>query len=89
MRLKLQTGANTIDYGTARNRINGVSTVVANFINFLISNGFTAHSRLSVIGHSLGGHAAGITGKKVTGGKVQTIVGLDPAGEKKDLKENC
>ena len=30
-----------------------------------------------------GGHTAGLTGKKVAGGKVQTIVGLDPAGERK------
>lgn len=27
-----------------------------------------------------GGHTAGLTGKKVSGGRVQTIIGLDPAG---------
>jgi hypothetical protein len=38
----------------ARNRVNDVSTVVASFIDFLIANGFTTHSQVSVIGHSLG-----------------------------------
>lgn len=47
-------GANTIDYGAARNRINDVSTVAARFIDLLISNGLTNHGRISIVGHSLG-----------------------------------
>ena len=40
----------------------------------------TNHGQVSIIGHSLGGHTAGIAGKKVSGGRVQTVIGLDPAG---------
>jgi pancreatic triacylglycerol lipase len=35
---------------------------------------------LQVIGHSLGGQIAGLTGKRVTRGKIQVIISLDPAG---------
>jgi pancreatic triacylglycerol lipase len=65
---------------SARNRINDVAQVVANFVDFLVVNDFTHMTVISVIGHSLGGHTAGITGKRVTTGKIQTIIGLDPAG---------
>jgi pancreatic triacylglycerol lipase len=37
-------------------------------------------SRLVVAGHSLGAHIAGIAGKRVTTGRIQTIFGLDPGG---------
>lgn len=57
-----------------------MSNVASRMINMLISNGLTNHGRISIIGHSLGGHAAGLTGKKVNGGRVQTVIGLDPAG---------
>jgi len=65
---------------SARNRINDVADVVANMIDFLVANDFVHLSELSVIGHSLGGHTAGLTGKRVTTGKIQTLVALDPAG---------
>jgi pancreatic triacylglycerol lipase len=65
---------------SARNRINDVAQVVANFIDFLVFNDFTHMTDISVIGHSLGGHTAGITGKRVKYGKIQTIIALDPAG---------
>lgn len=29
---------------------------------------------------SAGGHAAGLTGKRISGGRVQTVIALDPAG---------
>lgn len=35
---------------------------------------------LYVIGHSLGGHVVGYTGKNVEKGRINTIYGLDPAG---------
>lgn len=73
-------GAQTIDYIAARNRINDVATVVARFVDFLIANGFTNHNRVIIAGHSLGGHTAGLTGKRISGGKIGTIIGLDPAG---------
>lgn len=35
--------------------------------------------KIILIGHSLGAHISGITGKKVTAGKIPKIFGLDPA----------
>lgn len=29
---------------------------------------------------SAGGHTAGLTGKRISGGKVQAVIALDPAG---------
>ncbi|CAO1342007.1 unnamed protein product [Diamesa hyperborea] len=72
-------GAQTINYISARNRVNEVAPVVANFIDFLNLNGFISFDRLNVIGHSLGAHVAGIIGKIVTRGRIQSIFALDPA----------
>ncbi|XP_037033820.1 lipase member H-like [Bradysia coprophila] len=72
-------GAGTPNYVLARNRVNEVGQVVAQFIDFLNVNGLP-HSRVSVVGHSLGAQVAGATGKRTTRGRVETIVGLDPAG---------
>ena len=73
-------GANTVNYISARNRINEVGPVVATLIDFMNENGLISFNRLNVIGHSLGGQTAGIVGKKVTRGTIQTIFALDPAG---------
>lgn len=74
-------GANTINYISARNRVNEVGPLLARFIDFLHQNGFILFfSRLHIAGHSLGAHIAGIAGKRVTRGRVEVIVGLDPAG---------
>ena len=72
-------GAQTINYISARNRVNEVGPFVATFIDFLDLNGFINFDRLNVVGHSLGAHVAGIVGKRVTRGVIQTIFALDPA----------
>lgn len=71
-------GANTGYYPTARARVGYVGQVTAQFIEFLNSRGMS-FSSVVVIGHSLGAHAAGFTGKQVKKGRIPTIVGLDPA----------
>lgn len=43
-------------------------------------NGLIRFSDLVIAGHSLGGHGAGLAGKFVKRGKIETIFGLDPAG---------
>lgn len=74
-------GANTINYISARNRVNEVGTLLARFIDFLHLNSLlTNFNRLHIAGHSLGAHIAGIAGKQVTRGRVEVIIGLDPAG---------
>ena len=79
-------GANTINYISARNRINEVAPIVARLIDFLHQNGFiSAFNRLNIAGHSLGAHTAGLVGKRVTRGRIQVIHGLDPAGPLFDM----
>jgi hypothetical protein len=42
----------------------------------------TDHSRVHIIGHSLGAHCAGHCGKQSTRGRIQAIFATDPAGKK-------
>lgn len=73
-------GAGTINYVAARNRVVHVGILLARFLDFLHENGSLDFSRLLVAGHSLGAHIAGITGKNVLRGRINTIIGMDPAG---------
>jgi pimeloyl-ACP methyl ester carboxylesterase len=72
-------GAHTVNYISARNRVNEVGPHLARFIDWVNQVTGTPFTRMSVIGHSLGGHTAGITGKRVTRGRLHTVVALDPA----------
>lgn len=56
-------GAQTINYIAARNRIDAVGAHVANYMDWLSDQNALIWSRLTVIGFSLGAHAAGMTGK--------------------------
>lgn len=69
----------TPNYIAARKSVNDVGHVVGQFIDFLNEKVHVPFSSVNVIGHSLGAHVAGISGKRVTRGKVESIVGLDPA----------
>lgn len=73
-------GANTIDYITASYRAKDVGIFVAKMVDYMNEHGLIDFGNLLITGHSLGGHAAGISGKFVARGKVKTIIGLDPAG---------
>lgn len=73
-------GANTINYISARNRVFEVGPLVAELLDFFQENISFDFSRLTIVGHSLGAHIAGIIGKNVRRGRVNTIIGLDPAG---------
>lgn len=78
MQVDWSVGAGTINYITARNRVGLVADVLSNFLNFLVNNGFTDMSRVSIAGHSLGAHIAGLTGKRTqaAGRRIQVIWGL-------------
>lgn len=54
--------------------------VTANLVNFLIENKYTTYDKTVIVGHSFGAHTAGLTAKKIIGGKVKAVIGLDPAG---------
>ena len=74
-------GAQTINYIAARNRINPVGELVAQYMDWLHQQNSLNWSRLTVIGFSLGAHCAGMVGKNVRRGRINTIIGLDPAGD--------
>ena len=72
-------GSNTFNYLHARNRVNLVAAHVAKFIDFMSIKARLKIEYLTIVGHSLGAHIAGIAAKQITVGKVGKIVGLDPA----------
>ncbi|KRF99445.1 uncharacterized protein Dwil_GK28152 [Drosophila willistoni] len=53
---------------------------VGRMIKFLSENQFTILTKVSISGLGLGAHVSGFAGRTVGYGKVQSIVGLDPAG---------
>uniref|UniRef100_K7FB34 Triacylglycerol lipase n=1 Tax=Pelodiscus sinensis TaxID=13735 RepID=K7FB34_PELSI len=71
------SGGSSTLYSQASNNIRVVGTEVAYFINILMEYGYSP-SKVHLIGHSLGAHAAGETGRRRTG--IGRITGLDPAG---------
>lgn len=79
-------GSSTINYITARNRVNEAGPALSRFIDFLSVNGYIPDfGRVNVAGHSLGAHVAGVAGKFVTRGRLPKIIGLDPAGPLFDI----
>ncbi|EDV92797.1 pancreatic triacylglycerol lipase [Drosophila grimshawi] len=70
--------ARSVDYASSVVAVPKVGKKVASMVNFLVSNSGMSLNDLYVIGHSLGAHVAGYTGKN-TNGQVHTIIGLDPA----------
>lgn len=73
-------GANNIVYFTSRGNINGVSDYVALWIDWMHDVFRVQFANIYVMGHSLGGHTAGLVGKKVKKGRIPRIIALDPAG---------
>lgn len=71
-------GAND-NYLVSRRRVPDVGRQTAMFIDFLVGQTSISFASITVIGHSLGGHAAGFVGKRVTRGRIQDLVALDPA----------
>lgn len=69
----------TINYIAAARRVTEVGPLLGRFINFV--NIVTGQSldNMYVVGHSLGAHIAGIAGKSVNTGRLNSVIGLDPA----------
>lgn len=53
-------GSTTINYFAARKRVKSVAEHLANLINFMISKHKLKLKDVTVVGHSLGAHVAGI-----------------------------
>lgn len=79
-------GAQTIDYVKARHRIMEVGKAVARFVDYLTTIGLNLNE-LICVGHSLGAHTCGITGKNLRSGRMTAIVALDPARPLFHLRE--
>lgn len=73
-------GANNLIYDISKNRITKVADVTAALIDWLDERFGASVRNIHVTGHSLGGHTAGLVGKRVKRGKVPRIVAFDPAG---------
>ncbi|KAH8363337.1 hypothetical protein KR084_008455, partial [Drosophila pseudotakahashii] len=69
----------SVDYAMSVRAVPGAGTKVGEMIEYLHENHGMSLETLKVIGHSLGAHVAGYTGKQVGNQRVHTIVGLDPA----------
>lgn len=59
-----EKGSHEINYFCSRDRVNEVGEYVARFIDFMSKEFVMIVSKLAIIGHSLGAHAAGI-GKEI------------------------
>ncbi|KAJ2942490.1 hypothetical protein O0L34_g16095 [Tuta absoluta] len=70
-------GADTINYIAAVSNTVSGGRSVARFINWLNSATGNSAASYHIVGHSLGGHMAGIVGRNVEG-DVAYITGLDP-----------
>ncbi|CAL4157491.1 unnamed protein product, partial [Meganyctiphanes norvegica] len=62
------------------NNIHKVARITGGMIDWLHLSLNVSSSQVHIIGHSLGAHAAGLSARAVTTGKVSRVTGLDPAG---------
>jgi len=67
------------NYFTAKNSAQQAGRDVASFVHWLHQNYQLSYSNVHIIGHSLGGQAAGAAGREIQNPKIARISGLDPA----------
>lgn len=67
-------------YPEAVERVPEIAKVVAEFIDFMVDSASLELEKTTIIGFSLGAHIAGLAAKNLANGKVNKIIGLDPAG---------
>ncbi|XP_043285594.1 uncharacterized protein [Venturia canescens] len=67
-------------YSSACGKVESIGSDIARMINFMKSYTELKLYLTTLVGHSLGAHIMGVAGREVTGGKVNQIFALDPAG---------
>ncbi|XP_074041810.1 uncharacterized protein [Leptinotarsa decemlineata] len=68
----------SLEYGPAQQQVSIIGNLLGkDIVSFAASSGLDLN-KTSMVGHSLGAHLVGVAGK-VLGGKLKTIIGLDPA----------
>nr|KAG5714037.1 hypothetical protein BaRGS_020365 [Batillaria attramentaria] len=71
------TGGAVLPYGQAAANARVVGAQIAQLLQFLVQRFDITYDRVHIIGHSLGAHAAGYAGERVSG--LGRITGLDPS----------
>lgn len=71
--------ARSVDYASSVLAVPGVGKKVAEMVDYLVKEFHMKLDTLEIIGHSLGAHVAGYTGKNIKSGQAHAIIGLDPA----------
>ncbi|KAJ6627587.1 Pancreatic lipase-related protein 2 [Pseudolycoriella hygida] len=71
-------GVGAMDMENLMINYRAASVATSLFLNRLSDSGLLSFNDLTLIGHSMGAHVAGFTGKKVRG-RINTIIGLDIA----------
>lgn len=69
----------SLEYASSVAAVSSVGANVAKLIDFFVKEYGMSLENLEIVGFSLGAQVAGYTAKQVTTGKVQKVVGLDPA----------
>ena len=78
--LQLFSGARLPTYSNAAANTRVVGACIGFFIETLCKTFNQKNDMFYLIGHGLGGHAAGYAGKRLHDPKIQRITALDPAG---------
>ncbi|XP_034488596.1 phospholipase A1-like isoform X2 [Drosophila innubila] len=69
----------SLEYASSVAAVSATGAKIAKLVDFLVKEYGMSLDTLEIVGFSLGAHVAGHTAKQVATGKVQKVVGLDPA----------
>jgi len=69
----------SLEYASSVAAVSATGAKIAKLVDFLVKEYGMSLDNLEIVGFSLGAHVAGHTAKQVSTGRVQKVVGLDPA----------
>lgn len=87
LRVIWDNGDDYENYSSARQQVTGIAEKIALYIDYLCSEASLKLTIVSIIGHGIGAHIAGITGQYIKDcpTTLNTIIGLDPTEWQFDL----